>query len=217
METKIIKFHHFFLLTTLILVIELTALLFLKDIAASGTYKLTVTGILRILESTCMLWFFYRLFHKKNTASAPILFLKKGIIKGCIWSIAVGAVAACGFILIYIAGQNPLKIIQTQMPGTRTGMLLLFLVGGIIGPVAEELYFRGILYVFFRQWGLVPGFLISISFFLLAHGIFYGLPVPQLIGGCLFTLAYEKEKNILVPIFIHCSGNLAIFAFAYLF
>jgi membrane protease YdiL (CAAX protease family) len=32
------------------------------------------------------------------------------------------------------------------------------------------------------------------------------------VGGVVFALAYEKEKNLLVPIVIHISGNLAIFA-----
>jgi hypothetical protein len=37
------------------------------------------------------------------------------------------------------------------------------------------------------------------------------LPITQLIGGILFAVAYEIEKNLLVPITIHCLGNLAIF------
>jgi membrane protease YdiL (CAAX protease family) len=45
-------------------------------------------------------------------------------------------------------------------------------VGGIVAPVAEEVFFRGI----------------------------------------LFAAAYEIEKNLIVPITIHCLGNLAIFS-----
>jgi hypothetical protein len=32
------------------------------------------------------------------------------------------------------------------------------------------------------------------------------------VGGVLFAAAYEKEKNLLVPVTIHCLGNLAIFS-----
>jgi membrane protease YdiL (CAAX protease family) len=32
------------------------------------------------------------------------------------------------------------------------------------------------------------------------------------VGGIVFAIAYEKEKNLMVPITIHCLGNLAIFS-----
>jgi hypothetical protein len=35
-----------------------------------------------------------------------------------------------------------------------------------------------------------------------------------MIGGILFAVAYELEKNLLVPIIIHVLGNLAIFVLA---
>ena len=35
-----------------------------------------------------------------------------------------------------------------------------------------------------------------------------------MIGGILFAVAYEMEKNLLVPITIHVLGNLAIFTLA---
>jgi hypothetical protein len=38
------------------------------------------------------------------------------------------------------------------------------------------------------------------------------IPITQLVGGIVFALAYEKEKNLMAPITIHCLGNLAIFS-----
>ena len=35
--------------------------------------------------------------------------------------------------------------------------------------------------------------------------------IVQAIGGVVFAAACELEKNLLVPITIHCLGNLAIF------
>jgi membrane protease YdiL (CAAX protease family) len=42
------------------------------------------------------------------------------------------------------------------------------------------------------------------------------IPITQLIGGILFAVAYEIEKNLLVPITIHFMGNLAIFTLSFL-
>jgi hypothetical protein len=43
------------------------------------------------------------------------------------------------------------------------------------------------------------------------------IPIPQIVGGLLFALSYEVEKNLMVPIIIHMSGNLAIFSLPYLY
>jgi membrane protease YdiL (CAAX protease family) len=84
-----------------------------------------------------------------------------------------------------------------------------FLVGGLIAPVAEELFFRGILYGFFRQWGLLFAILSSTMIFVLAHP---GASYVQITGGIIFAISYEKEKNLIVPITIHSLGNLSLFS-----
>jgi hypothetical protein len=92
------------------------------------------------------------------------------------------------------------------------------LVGVLIGPLAEEIFFRGILYGFFRKWGVPTAILLSTLLFVLSHTHTSGsiIPVTQLIGGILLAISYEVEKNLLVPIAIHCLGNLAIFTLALL-
>jgi membrane protease YdiL (CAAX protease family) len=47
--------------------------------------------------------------------------------------------------------------------------------------------------------------------FVAAHSVRSMVPVPQIIGGVLFAMAYELEKNLMVPITLHVTGNLAIF------
>jgi membrane protease YdiL (CAAX protease family) len=39
----------------------------------------------------------------------------------------------------------------------------------------------------------------------------HGFPLTQLVGGILFALSYEYSGNLMVPITIHATGNLAIF------
>jgi len=53
---------------------------------------------------------------------------------------------------------------------------------------------------------------VSTLLFVLPHLTGAGFPVTQLAGGLVFALAYEKEDNLMVPITIHCLGNLAIFS-----
>lgn len=119
--------------------------------------------------------------------------------------------AAAIFGILFWAGVNSLEIIHTRLPEEKSGVILFFLIGGAIAPVAEEVFFRGVIYGFFRRWGVIIALVTSTIIFVLAHAIFSRIPVTQTVGGILFALAYEIEGNLMVPITIHILGNLAIF------
>ena len=134
-----------------------------------------------------------------------------GLKKGLIWSAGFGMVASFAFVVLLAAGSNPLKLIQVQLPARHSEIALFFLIGGMVGPIAEEVFFRGILYGFFRRWGVVVGLVLSTLIFVLIHPINHGVPITQLVGGIVFALAYEVEGSLMAPITIHSLGNIAIF------
>lgn len=140
-----------------------------------------------------------------------------GLKRGLIWSAGFGLIAFLGFALIFAIGLNPLTLIHTQLPAKPGDILLFFIVGGFIGPVAEEVFFRGVLYGFCRRWGAPAAIILSTIAFVLAHPIFPAIPVTQMVGGILFAVAYEVEKNLIVPITIHALGNMAIFTLSLIF
>ena len=135
-----------------------------------------------------------------------------GIKRGLIWSAVFGLAALVVFLLMLAGGLNALKMLHTPLPGSRLHAVFYFAVGGIIGPVAEEIFFRGILYAYLRRWGVITAVILSTVCFVLPHMGAGLLPVTQIDGGIVFALAYEKERNLMVPITIHCLGNLAIFS-----
>ena len=137
-----------------------------------------------------------------------------GLKRGLIWSAGFGLITLLGFALIFAIGLNPLTLIHTHLPAKPGDILLFFIVGGLIGPVAEEVFFRGVIYGFLRRWGAPAAIILSTLLFVLAHPVFPAIPVTQMVGGLLFAVAYEVEKNLMVPITIHVSGNMAIFAFS---
>jgi hypothetical protein len=140
-----------------------------------------------------------------------------GLKRGLIWSAGFGLIVLLGFALILVIGLGPMTLIHTRLPAKPDDVALFFLVGGLIGPVAEEVLFRGVLYGFFIRWGAPAAIILSTFAFVLAHPIFPAIPVTQVVGGILFAVAYEVEKNLIVPITIHSSGNMAIFALSVLF
>jgi len=135
-----------------------------------------------------------------------------GIKRGLLWSAYCGLATLVFFSVLYAARVSPLSLIKTSLP-TRLQDLVIFLtVGGVIAPVAEEIFFRGIVYGFLRRWGVVMAIVGTTGIFVAAHSMEAGIPLPQIVGGVLFAIAYEVEGNILVPIIVHVLGNSAIFA-----
>ncbi len=132
-----------------------------------------------------------------------------GIKRGLVWSAGFGAAALLLFVAMSIAGLEPLKYIRGEMPAH--GIFGYFLIGALIAPVAEELVFRGMLYGFFRKWGVFPAVALSTMLFLFAHFAVGGVGLPQLVGGIVFAIAYEVEGSLMTPITIHVLGNAAIF------
>jgi membrane protease YdiL (CAAX protease family) len=177
--------------------------------------SMLVLGTLRSLEIAtfiCIASFFEA--HGLATIGIHSKHLLMGLKKGILWSVGFGLITATAFGILFYAGINPFEFMKTDMPSKHYEILLFFMVGAMISPIAEEIFFRGILYGFFRRWGIWVAVLASTLLFVIAHTISSKIPVPQAIGGILFAIAYEKERNLIVPMVIHMSANFAIFALA---
>ena len=131
--------------------------------------------------------------------------------RGVVWSAGFGLLVLAGFLAIRLAGGNPLDRITETLPWGLSERLLFLFAGVILAPVAEELFFRGVLYGFLRRWGFVPALLLSTALFTFLHPAGQGVPVTQIVGGLLFAAAYEAEGSLAAPAVIHCLGNGAIF------
>ena len=142
---------------------------------------------------------------------------RSGLRRGLVWSAGFGALAALGGGVLLAAGIDPLRLLHPGPVARPANAALLFLVGGFIGPVAEEMLFRGVIYGYLRRWGFWPALALSTLIFTLLHAGASGIPIPQIVGGLVFATAYEIEKKLLVPITIHVLGNLALFSLPYVF
>jgi len=169
-------------------------------------------GITRVAEIFLLIFIAIKL--EKSAAALGLIpgNIFGGIKKGLIWSAWFGIAAMVLIVLLYLAGLDALRMLYSPLPYTKALIIIYLLIGGVIGPLAEEIFFRGILYGYLRRWGIYTAVTVSTLLFVLPHLAGSILPVTQLVGGIVFALAYEKEKNLMVPITIHCLGNLAIFS-----
>jgi uncharacterized protein len=173
---------------------------------------LILLGIWRLIEAALIIGV---IIAGKNNLS--VLGLRPGTVlsgfkRGLLWSVGFGGIVLLVFVFLRAMGIDPFPSIKMPLPLNRGNLVLFFLVGGIISPVTEELFFRGVVYGFLRRWGAFPAVIFSSLTFALAHMNTTDIFFTQITGGVLFALAYEVEKNLLVPITLHMLGNLAIFS-----
>jgi hypothetical protein len=208
METKPIEIKVILLTLGAIILIEGAARLLISR----GLYdSMIVLGVTRVLEtgiivSCVLLW--SKGLPSIGLARARIAY---GIRRGLIWSAGFALVVALTSAVLYLAGIDLLVLLKVPLPERLSQILIFLLIGGIVGPIAEELFFRGILYGFLRRWGVVVAIFVSTGLFVLAHPISQGFPLPQAVGGIVFALAYEIEGSIMTPIVIHVLGNQALY------
>jgi CAAX protease family protein len=193
--------------------VSVLAVLVVEGVARAKLFppSLLIIGMARLIQIAAMVWIGKGMAGDSDIIGFACSQWARGLKKGLLWSAAFGAVALCASVLLSLAGMNVLPMIRAPLPRDFQAMALLFLVGGIVAPVAEEIFFRGLVYGFFRRWGVLIAVILSTALFAFAHSL-RSVPFTQIVGGFLFAVAYEMEGNLLVPITIHVLGNLSIFA-----
>jgi hypothetical protein len=209
--------------------VRLTALLFSVVLVAtieaagavfallSGVRGATLLGLVRIVEVCTLIGIV--IVWGKGLASIGLNLSRVGFgfRMGLIWSAGFAAVAALAYLSMLALGFNPMSILATPTPKGAREVLLLFLVGGLTAPIAEEIFFRGLVFGFFRRWGFWVALVVSTTLFVLIHPMGGRLPVTQVVGGIVFAVAYEREGSLLTPITIHCLGNMALFSLSLIY
>lgn len=142
----------------------------------------------------------------------------KALKKGVIISLIIGLVFFVFFFMIkYLFSVSILNFFLFKPPGNKE-IIILFMAGGIISPMTEELFFRGIIYQKLRQSkNIFSAILISSTIFAIFHLTKNSFPIIQFFGGILFAFSYEYSKNLITPYFIHMTGNIFLFSIPLLY
>ncbi len=208
MEAKKIQIKTLFLCLAAVLAVELGT----RVVTATPIYHpMLILGGARLLEILLIVLIVVTWGQGLSSIGLAQSEMVSGLKKGLLWSAGFGTVTSIVCVGLFAASIDPLTFIRAQIPTQTSDLIFFFIVGGLFGPVAEELFFRGILYGFLRRWGVIVAIVFSTLIFVLCHPINSGIPVTRLLGGILFAVAYEISGSLIVPITIHALGNLAIF------
>lgn len=140
-----------------------------------------------------------------------------------VWWLAIRAV-----VLVYSVvattiaerfGARPPAELASRVPelfgSGAVGFLLACAVAILIGPIVEEVYFRGFMYpAFKRALGTWPAIIVSGAIF----GVFHVNPwliFPTSLMGMAMAYLYEKEGSLAAPFFLHALNNLVSVVIVY--
>ncbi len=116
-----------------------------------------------------------------------------------------------------VGGASSAPQIGFLAPGgfSWTGVTGMVIAVGLVGPVAEEAVFRGLLYGWLRQRrGTATSVVASALVFALLHGIPSLMPA-LLVVGVMLALVYEWSRSLWAPIVMHCTFNTVTVLIAY--
>jgi membrane protease YdiL (CAAX protease family) len=133
--------------------------------------------------------------------------------------IGIGCIAVFGILVLsadlisrLILHGGILHMLLKKQPVSNP--ILFFFVGCLFGPFVEELFFRGLVQSFARQY--IPAFAaiaVSSVFFASMHG---SLSVVQLAGGVMFGIIYQWRGSIWTGYIFHVAANFGIWLYPYL-
>jgi membrane protease YdiL (CAAX protease family) len=84
----------------------------------------------------------------------------------------------------------------------------------VTAPIVEELVFRGMLQSSFNVFSAGPAILCSAIVFAAIHSSTWPDPIPLVLVGVGFGLAFQRTGNLLAPIIAHCLFNSTMIVIA---
>lgn len=132
---------------------------------------------------------------------------KKGIIGGlALFCIVVGAGAVVTYFFPIDPEPQPFaQLIMNLNFGPE--LILPLIMGSILAPVGEEIFFRGLVYPVFRQrFGVALGIIISSVIFATLHFDLIRM-IPIALGGMGLAWLYERTGSLITCITAHSVWN----------
>jgi membrane protease YdiL (CAAX protease family) len=197
-----------------------------------GFYSKSGEMLARIISATLMdivlitsVIYFATSFYGRGLGSLGLT--AKGLLKG----VRYGFLGYIGFVPVFICvvlavywlssvfevTLEPQAIVEMFKDEKHPATLFYMSVfAGLLGPVVEEVFFRGFLYGALRKHvGIIGGVVISALLFALLHANLASF-FPILALGALLAYLYEKTGSLTASITVHVAHNTLMLIFLFL-
>lgn len=89
---------------------------------------------------------------------------------------------------------------------SRDGLVVGVLLAGVVGPVIEELVFRGLL---FRLWAARWGWFAAMLMTSVLFGLYHANFLPAFVGGLIYVAIYQATGTLRASILAHGAFNVS--------
>lgn len=119
----------------------------------------------------------------------------------------VGLIALAIQMMLGLPLENPQLDFLLPQQFNWLGAIAMVLLGGVIIPIAEEAFFRGVLYTWMRQYAPAwAAILLSSMIFGALHGDI-SVAGATFVMGIILAWFYERSNSLWAPITIHILNN----------
>ena len=104
-------------------------------------------------------------------------------------------------------GEHSSHAVQMHEALKPSNVIMFVFIAGLVGPIVEELAFRGFLY---RAWVPAWGWAWATLASALVFGLFHGAVWPQFVSGIVYVVAMRRGRTIRTNIYAHALHNLVL-------
>jgi len=174
-----------------------------------------VSGFLQAFGFLLFTWIFINLSYRFSFWDNKFLplwgqFWSIAILGIVLWFLGMGLNLIFQLILNIFWGLSPQpQQIVVHFMETLGSLDVLFygVLVVVLGPLAEEVFFRGLLYPYLRaKMGIILAVVVSSLLFSLVHWEFWSL-FPTFIAGIGFAFIFEKARTLWAPVLAHVIWN----------
>ncbi|MGI5911674.1 MAG: CPBP family intramembrane glutamic endopeptidase [Syntrophomonadaceae bacterium] len=132
-------------------------------------------------------------------------YLRYGISGGFLLMVII---MGLGLIMNYFNPEiKPQPFEEMLREASSISFIFLLVIGAVLAPISEELYYRGMVYPVFRFYmGPLGGAIVAGLIFGLVHWDLWRA-IPLAAGGAILCYIYEKSGSILVSAVAHGTWN----------
>ncbi len=178
-------------------------------------YFLLNNALFAALEATAILISVYFIGIRRNGLTWQAVGLTQisrhwqiiAVLLGLLILPSVGLIAMMIQLALGLPPGNPQLEFLLPDEISMPGVLFMLVFGGFIVPIAEEIFFRGLLYSWLRQTlSIWPAILISSALFGVLHGEI-SIAAATFLMGIILAWIYEKSTSLWPAIIIHIINN----------
>ncbi|OGT22346.1 MAG: hypothetical protein A3C55_04030 [Gammaproteobacteria bacterium RIFCSPHIGHO2_02_FULL_42_13] len=189
------------------------------------TFVLNNLGFLFVLQQSfydlVLILTFGFIIRRRRISLRSIIGIRHNLVKNLIIGVSCGFILVTGkLILVYFTGlevfANQYTNLWIEKMSSKTSNIILWgILIGLMGPIIEEMFFRGYLYPIFKsRLSYERALILCALIWVLIHPLHsIADAIVLILTGIIFVFLYQRTKSIIPSLILHiCENSFWFFA-----